>query len=460
MDTPKVLIVDPDLDSQQFYTEILSELGARIATTDSGVAALAVLAEETFDVVISEVELPTMHGLELLERAQSAQENLAVILTTAYGSVEDVVQAIQSGAADFLAKPFSADQLRLAVDKAARTHRLLAENKNLRAALDDRLKLDNMIAGDAQMQQVFKTVRAVASARTTVLITGESGTGKTLLARAIHQNSPRRDAPFVEVNCGALPENLLESELFGHVRGAFTGAIKARPGKFESAHGGTVFLDEIGTSSPGFQVKLLRVLQDRIVERIGDTKTIPVDVRIVLATNLDLEAAVAAGTFREDLYYRIQVVSVEMPPLRQRRSDISSLASHFLRRYAAETGKRIRGFSTLAMEALVCAPWPGNVRQLENVVERAVVLTENETIQESDLPPTLTRTATIDDDAGESLIAPDAYLRPLKDALEGPEKILIERALAHHQGNRKRTAESLGINRSTLFNKMRKFDLL
>ena len=283
----------------------------------------------------------------------------------------------------------------------------------------------------------------------------ESGTGKTLLARSIHNLSTRRSGPFIEVNCGALPESLLESELFGHVKGAFTGAVKDRPGKFEAASGGTIFLDEIGTSSLSFQVKLLRVLQDRVVERLGHTGAITVDVRVILAANLDLEKAVRDGNFREDLYYRINVVTIGMPPLRERRADIPSLAAHFLRRFAGEIGKPVTAFHADVMATFRRATWPGNVRQLENVVERAVVLTEATEIRMEDLPPGLA-----DDDGNlGSLLPGNAHLLPLRKALEIPEKILLERALSHHGGNRQATAQALGINRSTLFNKMRKFGL-
>jgi DNA-binding NtrC family response regulator len=310
------------------------------------------------------------------------------------------------------------------------------------------------------MQAIFKTVRAVADTRTTVLITGESGTGKTLLARALHQLSSRRAGPFVEVNCGALPESLLESELFGHVKGAFTGAVKDKVGKFEAAAGGTIFLDEIGTSSPAFQVKLLRVLQDRVLERVGDTRTIPVDVRIVLATNKDLEQAVARGEFREDLYYRIHVVALEMPPLRARASDIASLAEHFLRRYAELHGHTGLRFTPAALTALTEAPWPGNVRQLENVVERAVVLGQGALLDVADLPPlarapvgTAPAAAPA---AGARAADAGGAVAPWKDAIAAAERDILVQALARCGGNRERAAKALGIDRSTLFHKLRK----
>ncbi len=458
IDTPKILLVDPDPQCQATFSESLESRGVELALAGTAADALSALREREFDLVIADLQQEDLDGLELLRRALDSQENLTVIMMAAFSSVDDAVAAMQNGAADFLTKPFSNEQLCLAVDKATRTHQLLVENHDLKEALDDRLRLHNVVAAEPSMQEILKTVKAVAETRTTVLITGESGTGKTLIARAVHQHSPRRDGPFVEVNCGALPENLLESELFGHVRGAFTGAVKSRAGKFESADNGTIFLDEIGTSSPGFQVKLLRVLQDRVIERVGDSKTIPIDTRVILATNINLEKAVADGTFREDLYYRIHVVCLEIPPLRERRDDIAILADHFRIRHAAELEKNVVGFTDEALDFLVRAPWPGNVRQLENVIERAVLFSQHSRIVPEDLPAGIKAMTRQDSDA--VALPPGAHLRPLKEALEGPETLIIEKALEHHQGNRKRAAASLGINRSTLFNKMRKFDLL
>jgi DNA-binding NtrC family response regulator len=428
-----------------------------VHTTGDGLHALRMALDDEVDLIIAESKLPGMTGIELLAELRKLRPRTAVILQTAFGSVEDAVHAMREGAADFLSKPYADDQIQLAVDRSLERLDLVMENEKLREALDDRVRLDNLVAYDVSMHDIFKTVKAVADTRTTVLLTGESGTGKTLLARAIHRLSSRAQGPFVEVNCGALPETLLEAELFGHVRGAFTGAVRDRAGKFESATGGTIFLDEIGTSSPGFQVKLLRVLQDRVLERLGATETIPVDVRVLLATNRDLAEAVQQGQFREDLYYRINVVTVEMPPLRARPDDIPHLAEHFLRRFALEIGKAITGFTAEAMDTLIRARFPGNVRQLENVVERAVVLSEGQQITVADLPPDLTQ---LPGQTETGLVAGETHLLPLKEALEIPEKIIIERALRAHDGNRQQTASSLAINRSTLFNKMRKFGLL
>ena len=452
----RILIADADRGTQETLRRIFAPRGHEITSLSEGAEALDHLQEAEADLVLADLELPGLNGLELLRRTKALRPHLGVILLAAFGSVEDAVQAMQEGAADFLSKPFSEEQVQLAVERALEKTQLLEENHDLREALDDRVRLDNVIATEPNMQAIFKTVKAVASARTTVLITGESGTGKTLLARSLHSLSNRGDGPFIEVNCGALPESLLESELFGHVKGAFTGAVKDRSGKFEAADGGTIFLDEIGTSSPSFQVKLLRVLQDRVFERVGATGTVNVDVRVILAANLDLEQAVRDGTFREDLYYRINVVTIRMPPLRERPADVPYLAEHFLRRFAVELDKPLRGFSAEVMRTLRRATWPGNVRQLENVVERAVVLTESDEIQMEDLPPELVDTT----EEVVAMLPGDAHLMPLRKALEIPEKILLTRALEHHRGNRQATAQALGINRSTLFNKMRKFGLL
>ncbi len=457
-DILRILVVDPDTHTRELLASVLDTQPTLLVTAQHTAEALDKVQEGNFDLLITELQLPDGSGRQLLNGVLQLQPDLPVIMVSAFGGVQDAVIAMQDGAVDFMSKPFTAEQAQLAIKRALANHRLVQENHDLREALDDRLRLDNMIAGSPNMQSILKSMKSVAVARTTVLITGESGTGKTLLARAMHKLSPRRDGPFVEVNCGALPETLLESELFGHVRGAFTGAVKDRQGKFEAADCGTIFLDEIGTSSLSFQVKLLRVLQDRIIERLGETASIDVDVRVILATNIDLQDAVAQGNFREDLLYRIQVVNLEMPPLRERQDDIPILAEHFLQRFAKEMEKDVRGIDQEAMGILLQAPWPGNVRQLENIMERAVVLTESKIILATDLPPGLLGQQM--PRATDLLLCQNDHLLPLKVGLEGPEKLLIERALAHHNGNRKMTAESLGINRSTLFNKMRKFDLL
>ena len=455
----RILLADPDPRSQQDIASLLADRGYSLDAAPDLASALRPVRDGTVDLILADLSLPGGGGMELLQKVQRSNPDTAVVLLSAFGSVQDAVKAMQHGAADFLGKPFAPDQVLLAVDRALEKTALQRENQQLKTALDDRLRLDNVIGTDLRMQSIFKSVQAVADTRTTVLLTGESGTGKTLLARALHQLSDRRSGPFVEVNCGALPENLLESELFGHVKGAFTGALRDKIGKFEAAAGGTIFLDEIGTSTPSFQVKLLRVLQDRVIERVGDTKTVPVDVRIVLATNKNLEQSVKEGEFREDLYYRINVVSLEMPPLRERRADIQALAEHFLQRFREEHGRAATSFSHAAITSLMRAPWPGNVRQLENVIERAVVLSQRETIDQADLPAALCSeapTALPDHRGAASHGGPPP---PLKQAMIEPEKRIIEQALVWCDGNRERAAEVLGINRSTLFHKLKKLGI-
>ena len=455
----KILVADPDPRSQHDLRVLLTERGYELGAASDVPTALEPIADGDVDLILCDLGLPGGGGMRLLDEVRAGHPETAVVFLSAFGSVQDAVQAMQHGAADFLGKPFAKDQVILAVDRALEQNALRRENRALKSALDDRLRLDNVVGTDPRMQAIFKTVRAVADTRTTVLITGESGTGKTLLARALHALSSRKGGPFIEVNCGALPESLLESELFGHVRGAFTGATKDKLGKFEAAGGGTIFLDEIGTSSPAFQVKLLRVLQDRVIERVGDTRTIPVDVRVVLATNKDLEQAVARGEFREDLYDRIHVVSIEMPPLRERRADVQALAEHFLRRFAAEHDRRQLRFSDAAVAALVNAPWPGNVRQLENVVERAVVLSQGERIERADLPTALVGGPTAPAPTTDAAPPPAGPPLPLKQALLEPERRIIEQALAFCDGNRERAAQLLEINRSTLFHKLKKLGI-
>jgi DNA-binding NtrC family response regulator len=377
---------------------------------------------------------------------------------TGYGTIESAVEAIKLGAYDYLTKPINDDELRLCVERCLTQQALVRENRALREQLDRRFGLAGVVGHDYRMLKVFDLVESVAASRVTVLILGASGTGKSLLARVIHQQSDRRDRPFVEVSCGAIPESLLESELFGHARGAFTGAVAQKAGKFKAAHGGTIFLDEVGAASPALQVKLLRVLQSHQFEAVGSNKTETADVRVILATNMDLEAEVKAGRFREDLYYRIHVVPIELPPLRDRVGDVPLLAKSFLRKFCVElqrspgSRKGPQDFDDDCLLTLQRYPWPGNVRELENVIERAVVLCKDRFITRAELPPKLVESA-----ASTPLM--NYHPMPLKDALEAPEKRILEAALRANGWNRQLTAEQLGINRTTLYKKMKRFGL-
>ena len=450
-----ILLVDDDqiiLDSLGGFLE-LEGYDVTIASTIA--KAINCLKASQFNLVITDVSMPTSDGFELLRYVRANHEEVVVILVTGYGTIESAVEAIKLGAYDYLTKPMIDDDVRLAVQRALQQQRLLAENRQLRQALSDRYSFRNIVGQDYRMARVFDLIEAVADSRTTVLITGESGTGKSMIARAIHSHSPRAAGAFVEVACGALTETLLESELFGHVRGSFTNAVSDKMGKFAAADNGTIFLDEVATASPQLQVKLLRVLQERQFEPVGSNATQTSDVRVILATNHDLRAEVAAGRFRDDLYYRINVVNIELPPLRERIGDICLLAAHFLTKYLDGSNRRIEGFAAETLELMQRYNWPGNVRELENCVERAVVLCRKSVIAPDDLPPSVLKGV----DAPPGAMLPPSGT-PLAKALESPEKQIILASLHAHNGNRQATADELGINRTTLYKKMKKYGLL
>jgi DNA-binding NtrC family response regulator len=472
-DRPAVLIADDDLASARALAAVLRGAGYDTAITTGGTRLKRSLAEREFGVVVCGVESADQAWFQ---PGDGAIPPPAVIRLAGFGSIHDAVEAMRAGAFDYLSKPVSDEQILVAVARAFEQRTLRVENQRLRADLSQKFELANMLSRDPSFQRVFQTVEALADTRATLLIEGESGTGKSLLARTIHQRSSRAAQPFVEVNCGALPETLLESELFGHARGAFTGAVKDKPGKFEAADRGTLFLDEIGGAPLELQVKLLRVLQDKTFERLGETRTRSADVRVIAATNVDLRGAVAAGRFREDLFYRIHVVALRLPPLRERPGDIPLLAEHFIRRFAAEHSRPARRLSSACLPALSAHPWPGNVRELEHCVERAVLLGSAEEIEPADLDLSTRSGARsgADPRASESP-SPETHLEPgslvptlesldpslsLRRALELPEREIIRRALERNGGNRKLTARMLDVNRTTLFNKMKKYDLM
>ena len=447
----RILVVDDDEIILTSLSEFLRLEGYGVETASSFKEASAHLAAGAFQVVIADVSMPEVDGFELLKVTRNRYPDTAVIMITGYGTIESAVEAIKRGAFDYLTKPIIDDEIKLVIERALQQRMLMEENRSLRNQLAERYGLGNVIGHDDKMLRIFDTIEAVADAPTTVLITGESGTGKSMIARAIHQRSNRRDKPFVEVACGALPETLLESELFGHVRGSFTGAVSDKAGKFKQAEGGTVFLDEISTATPALQVKLLRVLQDFEFEAVGGARTQRVDVRCILATNENLDEAVRRGDFREDLYYRVNVVVIHLPPLRERIGDIPLLAQHLLDNHCRRTERKILGFQDDAMRVLQGHAWPGNVRQLENVIERAVILTKNVTLAVDDLPENM-RSLEAGGDG-------DGHILPLKTALEKPEREMILRALRTFGGSRQATAEALGINRTTLYKKMKRFSI-
>ncbi|RIK63666.1 MAG: sigma-54-dependent Fis family transcriptional regulator [Planctomycetota bacterium] len=463
----RILVVDDDRIVVDSLGEFLRLEGYEVHGVGGVDAALASLAERPCDLVITDVNMPQADGFELLRALHDRHPDVVAIVITGYGTIESAVEAIKMGAYDYLTKPLSDDEIRLVVQRALAQQALLRENRTLREQLDLRYSLDSVVGHDYKMLKIFDLVQTIADSRTTVLITGESGTGKSLVAHAIHHRSDRRAKPFIEVSCGAIPEGLLESELFGHVKGSFTGAVGNKDGKFKAAEGGTLFLDEINSASPALQVKLLRVLQEKKFEPVGSNQTITADVRVILASNVDLKREVEAGRFRQDLYYRVNVVTLQMPTLVERLGDIPLLAETFLRKYCAENRKQIVDISLEAMQRLQRYHWPGNVRELENAVERAVVLCKGRHILPEDLPAAVLDESGPIASGGESgggwtpAGTPEGAWKPmsLKDALEEPERRIIEAALKANNWNRQLTAEVLQINRTTLYKKMKHFGL-
>jgi len=451
MNKGSLLLVDDDRHVLASMADWLREQGYQVDTAAGCAEAIQAVGRKAYEVVLADIRLGDGDGFDVLAHCRREHPGTSVIMISGYGTVESAMEAIRSGAFDFLTKPLIDQELEMAIERALSQRKVIAENETLKAQLDMRFGMENIVGHDHRMLRIYDMIDSVADTKATVLITGESGTGKSLVARAIHRRSARRDKPFVEVACGALPETLLESELFGHVAGAFTGATGDKIGKFMQADGGTIFLDEVATASPGMQVKLLRVLQDFEFEQVGGTKTFPIDTRVILATNEDLTTAVAEGRFRQDLFYRVNVINIELPNLRERISDIPLLAEHFLRDVCEESGKRVRDISDQAMAALQSHRWPGNVRELENVIERAVLLGKTDTIGLEDLPPSLA--------AAGPVPVESVGNRTLKQALEAPERQIILDVLESNGWNRQATAEALGINRTTLYKKMKRLGL-
>ncbi len=451
-----ILIVDDDPAHRLMLTTLLEDWGYRAHEADGGLSAVQRAQEQPLDAVIMDVRMPDMDGIEATRRIHQYNPALPVIVLTAFSSIPSAVEALKAGAYDYLTKPLDFDALRLTLNRALEHMQLRTENQELREQLA-KLRLPEIIGKSSAMQRLVELLALVAPSEATVLITGESGTGKGLVARAIHANSPRSQGPLVEVNCAAIPENLMESELFGHDKGAFTGADKPRRGRFAQADGGSIFLDEVGELSLPMQAKLLRVLQDGHIQRVGSDQAIAVNVRILAATNRDLQRMTQEGTFREDLYYRLNVVAVEVPPLRQRKEDIPLLVEHFLKTFAAKNKRTVRGITPRAMDLLVRYDWPGNVRELENVMERAVILLRGEYLTEAELPLHLQK-------AAASAPLTSQRERGLEDEEPAPsmtlaemERRLIVQVLEETGGNKSEAARRLGITRRTLKLKLKKY---
>lgn len=452
----KILIIDDELDMLRSIADVLEREGFEVDTAESGPHGLKQLREKVYDIVITDLRMPDVDGEAILTRAMEFYPDIVVIMMTGYASIETAVKMMQMGAFHYLAKPFKPMELTILVRKAIEQKRLRHENRYLRSQLKTKYRFDSIIGNNEKMQELFRLVEKVANTASTVLITGESGTGKELIARALHYNSDRRDNPLVAVNCGAIPETLLEDELFGHVKGAFTGAIKDRLGRFEQANNGSLFLDEIGTMTPGLQVKLLRVLQERSFERVGGVKNVRVDVRMITATSINLEQAVQQGTFREDLYYRLNVIPVRLPPLRERKDDIPLLVAHFLSIFSKNLGLPVKTINQSAIRQMMAYDWKGNVRQLENAIERAVTLCgDSETILPADLPPEIRDTP--EDGLLGSYNVPEEGIN-LAEVLATLECRLIRQSLKRAGGNKKKAAELLQVKRTTLVEKIKRIN--
>jgi len=442
----RILVIDDDESMRDSCRQALARKASRIEVAGDGLTGLGIIEKEAFDLVILDLKMPGLSGMEVLNRIKQEYPGVVVVVITGYATVESAVEAMRRGAYDFLPKPFTPESLRAIVGRALDRRELALENILLRSELEASVGYEVIIGQSQPMRKIEEVMRKVSPTDTTVLISGESGTGKELVARAIHRHSSRKDKPFVVVDCGSLVENLFESELFGHVKGSFTGATATKYGRLELANGGTVFFDEIGNISMNVQTKLLRVLQEREITKVGSAQVIKVDVRVVAATNRDLQKAAQAGTFREDLFYRLSVVPITLPPLRERRDDIPPLANYFLKKYNQKRKMNVHAISTKAMKVLVEHDWPGNVRELENAIERAVVLTENDTVEPSDLLYYGLNASTIPESDVD---------RPRR--LAEMEKEHIARTLKMFSGHKGKTAKWLGIDRKTLRAKLRRY---
>jgi two-component system response regulator AtoC len=448
-----ILVIDDEENMRHMLTAVLRKAGHRVSSAADGKEALSLFDTKDFDLVLCDIRMPELDGLAFLEEVSSRGSDASVIMMSAYGTIDTAVEAMKLGAADYISKPFKPEEVLLKISQIEERNRLRQENIRLRGVLEKTFSFQNIVAKSEAMRKIFETIEKVAEYKTTILIMGESGTGKELIARAIHYNGQRKNRPMVAINCGGLPENLLESELFGHMKGAFTDANRDKKGLFQEANGGTLFLDEIAELPPTLQVKLLRVLQDELVRPVGGTQSVKADVRIIAATAVDLVQAVQEGSFRDDLFYRINVLSIKIPPLRERREDIPLLINHFLDKYRERLRKEVQGFKPEALQALMAYSWPGNVRELENVIERSLVLTERSEIGRDELPDEVRRGAFPTD---ERLPTESTSLKANTMALE---KILIQRALKEANDNRTRASQLLEISHPTLLAKMKLYGI-
>ncbi|MGB8658287.1 MAG: sigma-54 dependent transcriptional regulator [Candidatus Zixiibacteriota bacterium] len=447
--TGKVLVVDDDPLLRDFLSETLRRLGFDVDLTSTGEEAFERIRRKDYDVILSDIRMPNMGGMELLKTAREYLPDAKVVMMTAYGTVQNAVEAMKLGAFEYVMKPFTIDEIELVITRALEHKQLLLENRLLRSEVVGKYSFDNIVGKSVHMQKIFGLVEGVADTRATVLITGESGTGKELIAKAIHYHSSRREGPFIRINCAAIPEGLVESELFGHEKGSFTGAIRQSRGRFELADRGTLLLDEISEISPHLQAKLLRVLQEREFERVGSGIPIQVDVRIIATSNRDLRDLIEKRKFREDLFYRLNVVPIHIAPLRERKEDIPALAQHFLKKYSLENNRQIEGISQKVYEMFLEYSWSGNVRELENYIERAVVTAQGKILTPRDFPKELSF-GRIRQPSGEIEVGSTVY---------EAERKLILKTLKAHEGNRTKTAETLGISTRTLRNKLREYGL-
>lgn len=444
----KILVADDEPIVRDSLKDWLTESGYEIYTAATALEALQIIQRNKVEIIVADLKMPGMDGIELMKRAKAINPSIFAIIITAFATVPTAIVAMKEGAYDYLEKPFCPEKLELILKKIENQRSLIAENLILRQELEKRYHLNDIIGKSHSMQKIFEMVRTVAKSNSTVLVQGESGTGKELIARAIHDSSSRKEKPFIAISCAAIPESLLESELFGHERGSFTGAISQRKGKFEMAHNGTLFLDEVGEMNLSTQVHLLRVLQEKEFRRVGGTELVKVDVRIISATNKNIKKLVNEGRFREDLYYRLNVVTIDLPPLRERREDILPIAYHFLKKFSSENHKEVNQFSQEALEFIVKYDWPGNVRQLENAIEHAVVVCKGNTVVLEDLPSEIRN----------SKSSPNGHtkLKSIRDI----ERDHIMGVLESTNWNRSRAAQILGIERATLYNKLRNYGIL